>query len=62
MQHEMGGGGRAAGIKRSPATKEEPRRFSEVGTSPAQWASLIKLTSLKMLAERHGVKGNSAEL
>lgn len=64
MQHEMGD--RAAQIKRRPAsprtTKEESGWFSEVGTSPAQWASLIKLTSLKTLAERHGVKGSSAQM
>lgn len=50
MQHETGvEGGQSSGDKNEALlwTKEEPRRLSEVGTSPAQWASLIKLTSLK---------------
>lgn len=55
-QWEWAVGGRGKG---GPSTDE---RLSEVGTSPDQWASLIKLTSLKTLAERHGVKGNSDKM
>lgn len=55
------GGGQSSGDKKKPCDKRGASAVQR-GRHLACSMGLFDKTSLKMLAERHGVKGNSAEL